>query len=187
MSPRLAPSIVKPFGEWARGCFFSRQGSSVTNLHSVWVGCRQLPEWSIRCLTNRNAEDLLPWLELNRISAVLSLLMLFSGSNPVVDSSSKFLCGEQRHRLEEHPLSWGSCLKSRLMLCSASIHSGVAVDSGCPSLYSRYTLSSALSREEVVMCLSSGMRRRGEFCCGAQAQCHNPGGYPAVSVGVEAK
>lgn len=133
---------------------FSRQGSSFTNLHSVWVGCRQLPEWSIRCVTNRSAEDLLPWLELNRLSAVLSLLMLFSGSNLVVDSSSKFPCGEQRPRLEEHPLSWGSCLKSRLMPCSASIYSGVAVDSGSPSLYSKHTLSSALSREEVV-CVSA--------------------------------
>lgn len=167
--------------------FFSQQGSSVTNLRSVWVRCRQLPEWSIRHVTNRNAEDLRPWwLKLKTISAVLSLLMLFSGLNPVVGSSSKFLCGEQRPRLEEHPLSWGSCLKSRLMLCSASIHFGVPVDSGSPSLPSKHTPSSALTREEVVLCLSSGMRRRGEFCCGAQAQCHSPGGYPAVSVGVEA-
>lgn len=46
MSPRLAPSIVKPFGEWGRGWFFP--GSSVRNLPSMWVGCRQLPEWRIR-------------------------------------------------------------------------------------------------------------------------------------------
>lgn len=149
--------------------FFSRQGLSVTNLCSVLVGCRHLPEWSCNKwrVTNRNAEVLLPWLELNRISAVLSLWMLFSGSNLVVDSSSKLPCGEQRLGLEEQSLSWGSCLKSRLMLCSASIHSGMAVDSGSPSLYSQHTLSSALSREKVVLCLSSGMRRRGEFCCGA--------------------
>lgn len=25
-------------------------------------GCRQLSGWSVRCVTNRNAEDLLPWL-----------------------------------------------------------------------------------------------------------------------------
>lgn len=128
---------------------FSQQGSSVTNLHNVWVRCRQLPEWSIRRVTNRNAEDLLPWwLKLTRISAVLSLLMLFSGLNPVVGSSSKFLCGEQRPRLEEHPLTWGLCLKSRLMLCSARIHSGVPVDSESPSLHSQaYSLISSNQRK----------------------------------------
>lgn len=112
--------------------------------------------------------------------------MLFSASNSVVGSSSNFLCGEQRPRLQELLLSWGSCLKSRLMLCSASIHSGGAVDSGSPSLYSKHTPSSVLSREEVVLCLISGMRKRAEFCCVAQAQCHNPGDYPAVPVRVEA-
>lgn len=128
---------------------FSQQGSSVTNLHNVWVRCRQLPEWSIRRVTNRNAEDLLPWwLKLKRISAVLSLLMLFSGLNRVVGSSSKFLCGEQRPRLEEHPLTWGLCLKSRLMLCSARIHSGVPVDSESPSLHSQaYSLISSNQRK----------------------------------------
>lgn len=166
--------------------FFSRQGSSVTNLPSLWLGCWQLPEWSIRRVTNRNAQNLLPWLKLNRIPAVLSLLMLFSESNPVVDSSSKFPHGQQRPRLEDDPLSWSSCLKSSLMLCSASIHSDVAVDSGFPSHYFKYAPSSALCREEVILCLSSGIRRTGGFCCGAQAQCHNPGGCPVVSVGVEA-
>lgn len=95
-----------------------------------------------RCVANRNPEDLLPWLKLNRISAVLSLLMLISELNPVGDSSSKFPCREQRPKQEEHPLSWGSCLKSRLMLYSAGIHSGVPVDSGSPPLQAHSLISS---------------------------------------------
>ena len=75
--------------------------------------------------------------------------MLFSGLNPVVDSTSKFLRGEQGPRLEEHPLSWGLCLESRPMLYSAGIRSGMTVDSGSPSLYSKHTPSSTLTREEV--------------------------------------
>lgn len=113
-------------------------------------GCWQPSGWSVRCVTNRNAGDLLLWLlkaELNK--AVLSLLMLFNGLNPVVDSTSKVPCGEQGSRLEEHLLCWTSCRGSRLVLYLAVIHSGVTVDSGSPFLYSKHASSSTLAREEV--------------------------------------
>lgn len=73
----------------------------------------------------------------------------FQRLKPVVDSTSKFPRGEQGPWLEEHPLSWGSCLESRLMLYSAGICSGVTVDSGSSSLYSKHIPLSTLTREEV--------------------------------------
>lgn len=44
---------------------------------------------------------------------MLFLLMLFNVLNIMVDSTSKFPHGERKPRLEEHPLSWSSCLESR--------------------------------------------------------------------------
>lgn len=58
------------------------------------------------------------------------------------------------------------------------------MDSGSPSLYSKHTLLSALSREEVVLHLSSVMRRE-SFAVELRHNAHNPRGYPAESVGVE--
>jgi len=75
--------------------------------------------------------------------------MLFSGLDLLVASTSKLPLGKQGPGLAEHPLSWGSCVGSRLMLYSAGVCSGATVDSGSPSLYSKRAPSVTLTRAGV--------------------------------------
>lgn len=111
--------------------------------------------------------------------------MLFNGLNPAGDSTSKFPHGEQGSRLEEHPLSWTSHLRSRLMLYLAGIRPNVTVGSGSPSLYSEHTPSSTLMREEVCHVSQLWDKEEERVFHGVQAQCRNPGDCPAMSVEVE--